>query len=180
VIPPELLGTHIGPTRGHQTGRTLDLSFRAITALSGHAGIEWDLTQASADEKKVLTEWALFYKNNRELLHSGTSIRMDYPDSHAYLYGVVANNQSRALFTYTQLTPTIAVHPSPMKFRGLDSNRAYEVKPIFPGGTPHFMLHKKPEWMSGITLTGRELEVIGLATPILGPEQAMMIEFLAH
>lgn len=180
VIPPELLGTHIGPTRGHQTGRTLDLSFRAITALSGHAGIEWDLTQASADEKKVLTEWALFYKNNRELLHSGTSIRMDYPDSHAYLYGVVANNQSRALFTYAQLTPTIAVHPSPMKFRGLDPNRAYEVKPLFPGGTPHFMLHKKPDWMSGITLTGRELEVIGLSTPILGPEQAMMIELLAH
>jgi hypothetical protein len=42
------------------------------------------------------------------------------------------------------------------------------------------MLHKNPEWMSGITLTGRELEIIGLATPILGPEQAMMIEFLAH
>jgi alpha-galactosidase len=179
VIPPELLGTHIGPTRGHQTGRTLDLSFRAVTALFGHAGIEWDLTQASADEKKALKEWALFYKNNRELLHTGTSIRMDYPDSHAYLYGVVATDQSRALFTYAQLTPTIAVHPSPMKFRGLDSNRSYQVTPLFPGGAPHFMLHKKPEWMSGVTLTGRELEIIGLTTPILGPEQAMMIEFRA-
>lgn len=176
VIPPELLGTHIGPTRGHQTGRTLDLSFRAITALFGHAGIEWDLTQASADEKKVLKEWALFYKSNRNLLHAGTSVRIDYPDSHAYLYGVVATDQSRALFTFAQLTPTVAVHPSPMKFRGLDPQRTYQVKPVFPGGAPHFMLHKKPEWMSGITLTGRELEVIGLTTPILGPEQAMMIE----
>jgi hypothetical protein len=42
------------------------------------------------------------------------------------------------------------------------------------------MLHQKPEWMSGATLTGRELEVIGLTTPILGPEQAMMIEFRAN
>ena len=44
VIPPELLGTHIGPTHGHQTGRTLELSMRAITALFGHAGIEWNIT----------------------------------------------------------------------------------------------------------------------------------------
>jgi hypothetical protein len=41
------------------------------------------------------------------------------------------------------------------------------------------MLHKKPTWMDGVTLTGRELEVIGLTTPILGPEQAMMIEVIA-
>ncbi|MFM8854823.1 MAG: alpha-galactosidase, partial [Actinomycetota bacterium] len=31
-MPPELLGTHIGPTPGHQTGRELALSFRAVTA----------------------------------------------------------------------------------------------------------------------------------------------------
>jgi alpha-galactosidase len=177
VIPPELLGTHVGPTRGHQTGRTLDLSFRAVTALFGHAGIEWDLTQASPEEKKALTLWADFYKNNRNLLHTGTSVRMDYPDSHAYLYGVVAPDQSRALFTYAQLTPTVAVHPAPMKFRGLDPLRSYQVKPVFPAGAPHSMLIKNPAWMSGVTLTGRELEVIGLTTPILGPEQAMMIEF---
>jgi alpha-galactosidase len=177
VIPPELLGTHVGPTRGHQTGRTLDLSFRATTALFGHSGIEWDLTQASSEEKKALTEWADFYKNNRNLLHTGTTVRMDYPDSHAYLYGVIAPDQSRALFTYAQLTPTVAVHPAPMKFRGLDPVRSYQVKPVFPAGTPHSMLIKNPAWMSGVTLTGRELEVIGLTTPILGPEQAMMIEF---
>ena len=177
VIPPELLGTHVGPTRGHQTGRTLDLSFRAVTALFGHAGIEWDLTQASPEEKKALTQWADFYKNNRNLLHTGTSVRMDYPDSHAYLYGVVAPDQSRALFTYAQLTPTVAVHPATMKFRGLDPLRSYQVKPVFPAGAPHSMLIKNPTWMSGVTLTGRELEVIGLTTPILGPEQAMMIEF---
>ena len=179
VIPPELLGTHVGPTRGHQTGRTLDLSFRGITALFGHAGVEWDVTQASMDERKALKVWADFYKSNRDLLHAGTSVRVDYPDSHAYLYGVISGDQSRALFTYAQLTPTVAVHPAPMKFRGLLAHRSYKVNPVFPAGTPHFMLHKRPEWMDGITLTGRELEVIGLATPILGPEQAMMIEITA-
>lgn len=179
VIPPELLGTHIGPTRGHQTGRSLDLSFRAITALFGHAGIEWDLTQSSDHEREDLKGWAAFYKSHRELLHSGKSIRIDYPDPHGYLYGVVSDDQKRALFTYAQLTPTVAVHPATMKFRGLDPQKSYKVAPLFPAGAPHFMLHKKPTWMDGITLTGRELEIIGLTTPILGPEQAMMIEITA-
>ncbi len=179
VIPPELLGTHIGPTRGHQTGRSLDLSFRATTALFGHSGIEWDLTQSSQSEREDLTRWAAFYKSHRDLLHSGKSIRIDYPDPHGYLYGVVSEDRKRALFTYAQLTPTVAVHPATMKFCGLDPEKSYRVAPVFPAGQPHFMLHKKPTWMDGVTLTGRELEIIGLTTAILGPEQAMMIEITA-
>lgn len=176
VIPPELLGTHIGPNRGHQTGRTLDLSFRAVTALFGHAGIEWDITQTTEVERATLKEWATFYKSNRELLHQGRAIRIDYPEDHAYLYGTVAADQSQALFTYAQLVPTITVHPATMKFRGLDLDASYRVAPVFPAGKPIYMLHQNPKWMAGITLTGRELEIIGLAAPILAPEQALMIE----
>lgn len=179
VIPPELLGTHIGPNRGHQTGRTLDLSFRGITALFGHAGIEWDITQTTEQERATLKKWASFYKSNRELLHHGRTIRIDYPEDHAYLYGTVADNKSRALFTYAQLTPTIAVHPATIKLRGLDLAASYRVLPIYPADEPIYMLHKKPTWMDGITLTGRELEIIGLATPILAPEQALLIECTA-
>ena len=176
VIPPELLGTHIGPSRGHQTGRSLDLSFRAATALFGHAGIEWDITETTELERSALKKWATFYKDNRELLHHGRSIRIDYPESHAYLYGTIAIDQSRALFTYAQLTPTIAVHPAPIKIRGLKAESSYRVKPVYPAGEPTFMLHQKPVWMDGVVLTGRELEIIGLATPILAPEQALLIE----
>jgi len=176
VIPPELLGTHIGPRRGHQTGRTLDLSFRATTALFGHAGIEWDITETTADERAILKKWADFYKNNRDLLHTGQTVRVDYPESHAYLYGTVATDRSRALFVYAQLTPTVAVHPAPMKMRGLNPDATYRVTAQYPAGEPSFMLHHKPTWMDGIVMTGRELEVIGVATPILAPEQALIIE----
>jgi alpha-galactosidase len=176
VIPPELLGTHIGPSRGHQTGRRLDLSFRAVTALFGHAGIEWDITETTEHERLALKKWATFYKDNRELVHHGRSIRVDYPESHAYLYGTIALDQSRALFTYAQLTPTIAVHPAPIKIRGLKAESSYRVRPAYPVGEPTYMLHQKPVWMDGVVLTGRELEIIGVATPILAPEQALLIE----
>jgi alpha-galactosidase len=176
VIAPELLGTHIGPTHGHQTGRTLELSMRATTALFGHAGIEWNITEATAEERKQLTTWALYYKNNRYLLHSGKMIRVDYPDSHAYLHGVKAHDSSRAIFAYIQLTPTISIHPSPLKFPGLDENANYEIKAIFPAGKPRFMLISPPQWMSGITMSGSALSAIGVTAPILAPANAFLIE----
>jgi len=176
VIAPELLGTHIGPTHGHQTGRTLELSMRATTALFGHAGIEWNITEATAEERKQLTTWASYYKKNRDLLHSGKMIRVDYPDSHAYLHGVKAHDSSRAIFAYIQLTPTISIHPSPLKFPGLDENANYEIKAIFPAGKPRFMLISPPHWMSGITMSGSALSAIGVTAPILAPANAFLIE----
>ncbi len=46
LLPPELLGSHIASARSHTTGRVHDLSFRAATAIFGHLGIEWDLTNS--------------------------------------------------------------------------------------------------------------------------------------
>ena len=176
VIPPELLGTHIGPTHGHQTGRTLELSMRAATALFGHAGIEWNITEATEQERKHLATWAKYYKENRGLLHSGKMVRVDYPEAHAYLHGVTAHDRSRAIFAYVQLTPNVAIHPSPLKFPGLDQSASYTVKVVFPAGKPRFMLITPPEWMSGITLSGSALASIGVTAPILAPANAFLIE----
>jgi alpha-galactosidase len=176
VIAPELLGTHIGPTHGHQTGRTLELSMRATTALFGHAGIEWNITEATAQERKYLTTWAQYYKDNRAHLHSGKMVRVDYPESHAYLHGVTSHDQSRAIFAYVQLTPTVAIHPAPLKFPGLDQSASYTIKAVFPAGKPRFMLITPPDWMNGITLSGSALAAIGVTAPILAPANAFVIE----
>ena len=176
VIAPELLGTHIGPTHGHQTGRTLELSMRATTALFGHAGIEWNITEATPDERKHLATWAKYYKENRAHLHTGKMVRVDYPDSHAYLHGVTAHDLSRAIFAYVQLTPTLTVHPSPLKFPDLDPSGSYSVKAVFPAGKPRFMLISPPEWMSGVTMSGSALAAIGVTAPILAPANAVLIE----
>ena len=176
VISPELLGTHIGPTHGHQTGRTLELSMRATTALFGHAGIEWDITEATTEERKHLSTWAQYYKNNRGLLHSGKMVRVDYPEPHAYLHGVIAHDASRAIFAYVQLTPTVAIHPSPLKFPGLDQTASYVIKAVFPAGKPRFMLITPPDWMAGITMSGSALSAIGVTAPILAPANAFLIE----
>ena len=176
VIPPEMLGTHIGPTHGHQTGRTLELSMRAITALFGHAGIEWNITQATAEERANLATWARYYKDNRALLHSGKSVRIDYPDEHGYLHGVISADTKKSIFAYVQLTPTVTIHPASLKFAGLDAAANYLVKAVYPAGKPRFMLITPPQWMDGITMSGSALATIGVSAPILAPANAVLIE----
>ena len=176
IIPPEMLGTHIGPTHGHQTGRTLELSMRAITALFGHAGIEWNITQATAEERANLATWAKYYKDNRALLHSGKSVRIDYPDEHGYLYGVISADTKKSIFAYVQLTPTVTIHPASLKFAGLDAAANYLVKAVYPAGKPRFMLITPPQWMDGITMSGSALATIGVSAPILAPANAVLIE----
>ena len=176
VIPPELLGTHIGPTHGHQTGRTLELSMRAITALFGHAGIEWNITEATVEERKHLANWATYYKENRALLHNGKSIRVDYPDEHGYLYGVSSHDTKKSIFAYVQLTPTTLIHPAALKFPGLDVAATYSVKAVYPAGQPRFMLIAPPVWMNGIKMSGSALATVGVTAPILAPANALLIE----
>lgn len=176
-IPPELLGTHIGPTPGHQTGRLLSLPFRAITALFGHAGIEWDITQLDKVELEQLKNWISFYKAKRTLLHSGDVLRMDYPDDHHHLYGVISKDKSSGLFAFAQLRPIPTSHAPNLQLRGLDPARNYRVKVVTPAGTTGFMLIAPPPWLqSEFITTGSILAAIGLPAPILRPAEALLIE----
>ena len=178
-IPPELLGTHIGPYPSHQSGRRTPLSMRSATALFGHAGIEWDITETKEEERALLKEWASFYKENRGWMHRGKMIRIDHPDSAAYLYGVTSEDSERALFTYVQLVPASTSHPAHLRFRGLDPKRRYRIRPVFPAGKPREMAHRSPEWFVGIEISGGALMTVGLTAPILEPENALLIEIRA-
>src|SRR5207302_3308270 len=44
LLPPELIGAHVGPEASHTTARVSSDVFRLTTALFGHAGIEQDIT----------------------------------------------------------------------------------------------------------------------------------------
>ena len=176
-LPLEVLGSHIGPTPSHQTGRKLELSFRAATALFGHAGIEWDITTLSSEEKHQLAEWISYYKAKRDLIHSGDVIRIDYPDSATNLYGVVARDKRAALFIYAQLRPAVRSQPAALTFRGLDPKKSYRISIATPAGNPGMMLIEPPLWVeSGAIASGDALMKIGLPAPILRPENAVIIE----
>jgi alpha-galactosidase len=180
-LPPELVGSHIGPPRSHTTGRVHDLSFRAATALFGHAGIEWDVTAAAPEERAALASWIGFYKRHRGLLHSGEVVHADHPDPAAAVHGVVAGDRAEALYAYVQLATSRFGVPAPARLPGLDPARGYLVEPVHPAGPPRTSQRLPPPWYAAgeVTLPGAVLGAAGLAMPALNPEQALLLRVTA-
>jgi alpha-galactosidase len=180
LLPPELIGAHVGPPRAHTTGRTHDLAFRVATALFGHFGIEWDVTAATPDEQAGLAEAIAYYKRVRELLHSGEVVRADNPDPAAFVHGVVAAARDEAVFAYVQLVTSAAETPGPARLPGLAAERAYRVEPVQLAGGAALGQAEPPPWMeAGVTLSGRALAIAGLQMPVLQPEQALILHLTA-
>ena len=176
AIPPEMLGTHIGPTHAHSTGRTHELSYRAITALFGHAGLEWDLTETTAEERAQLKSWTDYYKANRGLLHSGRVVRVEPSEATAWQHGVVSQDGSRAIFAYVQNAMSTFALPSNLRLAGLDASAQYHVAMVQPAGGYLSTQKYDPEWINGVTLDGQFLMSAGLRPPILKPENAFLLE----
>jgi alpha-galactosidase len=177
LIPPELIGAHVGAPVAHTTGRRHGLDFRAGTALFGHFGIECDLTELDAADKARLTEWVALYKRLRDLLHTGTVVRGDHPDPALWVHGVVAEDGSRAVYAVVATATTVGAPPGRIRLPGLDPTGTYEVRPLPPGdvieGPGHSAL---PWWESGIRLSGRVLGAVGVQAPVLHPERLTLLE----
>jgi alpha-galactosidase len=176
LLPPELIGAHVGSPRSHSTARTHDLSFRAGTALFGSFGIEWDVTTTSAEERKELAAWVQLYKDVRGLLHTGTVVRADQYDPASALHGVVAADRSAALFALVQLATPLTSVPGTLRLPGLDPDRRYRVTAQPPGAAPALRQRRPPAWLAtGVELPGRVLAEAGLRAPALNPEQLLLL-----
>ncbi len=181
LLPPELVGSHVGPPTAHTTGRTHDLSFRAAVALFGHVGIEWDVSALSADDRAALAAAVSTYKTHRGLLHTGRVVHADHPDPAALLHGVVARDRREALMAYVAVASSASERPGPARFPGLDPEVSYRVRALDVGGPPRTLQGAAPGWLreGGAVLSGRFLAVAGLPMPVLVPEQALVVHLLA-
>ncbi|QIZ97755.1 hypothetical protein HF024_03930 [Leifsonia sp. PS1209] len=202
LLPLELLGAHIHSGGSHTTHRMHDLGFRAGTAVFGHLGIEWDLTEASEAELAELAEWIAFYRENRALLHTGRMVRMDDIDPTFRVSGVVAADRASALFSLAHLGRSDAAPLGRFTLRGLDPDRRYRVRPLSIGNPSHGV--QVPPWFGtadarlasdgvtplsprlphgaladGVVLSGRVLESAGLQTPMSYPDQVWLVSVTA-
>ncbi|KQQ03330.1 MULTISPECIES: alpha-galactosidase [unclassified Rathayibacter] len=174
LVPPELMGSHIASGVSHTTGRWHDLSFRAVTAVFGHLGIEWDLRAATDAERAELGQWIAFYREHRALLHGGDLVRLDHPDETIAVNGVVASDRSAALYSYVSLARSGVVSPGRVRLPGLDPQAVYRVTPVTLG-TGGDRVTPAPWWGdSGIELSGGLLVSAGLTAPLLRPESGVV------
>jgi alpha-galactosidase len=171
LIPPEFLGSHIASGRSHVTGRRHDLAFRAGTAVFGHLGIEWDLTEATPAEFEELAGWLAFFKEHRGLLLGGDLVRMDGYPADVLVHGVVSPDREHALFAMVTMGSPYPDPPARLRFRGLDHDRRYRVRPLRA-------TRLAPQWwgpgLEGEVLSGAALEHHGLACPRVHPDQVVL------
>ncbi|WP_326755209.1 alpha-galactosidase [Streptomyces hirsutus] len=177
LLPPEMIGAHVGSPVAHTTGRTHTLDFRAGTALFGHLGIEWDLTTATAEERARLARWVAAYKELRPLLFAGTVVRADHPDPALWVHGVVAEDRSRAVYALVQLATSVQSPTGRVRLPGLDDDAVYRVAPLAPGATAEGPTSSVlPWWADGAELPGRALAGFGVQAPTLYPERLVLVE----
>ncbi len=176
LFPPELMGSHIGSPIAHTTGRSHGLGFRAIAAVFGSLGIEWNLLKASDEDRADVTAIVALHKELRPLLHHGTVVRVDHPDPEILVHGVVALDQSSAVFACTRLRSGPSLHAAPLRLVGLDPARTYDVS-LFPvAGASHRNARQEPAWLTeGLQMTGLQLSSLGFSAPILSPETSVLL-----
>ncbi|NUT73409.1 alpha-galactosidase, partial [Pseudarthrobacter sp. C4D7] len=195
VVPPELMGSHIGPTTSHTTARTHDLSFRGITALFGHFGMEWDIRSVQGKDRGELRRIVALYKEHRDLIHCGRRVHADLADDSLQLHGVVAGwagdgnhvreGTTAALFALVSSRTSAAEAPGRIGIPGLDAGTSYRVEAIFPTTVDADHAHtftqaQPPAWLAtGAEANGRFLAEVGLPMPILNPEHALLLKVTA-
>ncbi|HEX9259599.1 MAG TPA: alpha-galactosidase, partial [Acidimicrobiales bacterium] len=180
LVPPELMGSHIGPRRAHTTGRQHPLAFRAATAMFGHLGIEWSLLEASDAELEGLAALVTLHKQLRPLLHAGDVLRVDTPEPALLVHGVASPERDEAVVAAVALDTFAAAVPPALRIPGLAPERPYAVAHLSLAREALGLQRQLPAWLpTGVTLTGRQLAAHGVALPVLSPASAILVRVTA-
>ncbi|MGW3243865.1 alpha-galactosidase [Streptomyces sp. NPDC001070] len=181
LLPPELVGAHVGPTPSHTTARVSSDTFRLATALFGHPGIEQDITRCTPEELARLTAWTALYRELRPLLHGGRTVRADLPGDATLLHGVVAHDSTAALYCWARVATSPEGQSGRVRLPGLAPGLRYRVRVRTEIGLPSFHQTSGPAWLTEaidgwVALPGAVLTSAGVPMPQLNPEQALLIE----
>ncbi|WP_225850539.1 alpha-galactosidase [Streptomyces sp. HPF1205] len=181
LLPPELVGAHVGAAASHTTARVTSDTFRLVTALFGHVGIEQDITRCDAGELARLTAWTALYRELRPLLHGGRTVRADLGGDATSLHGVVAHDGSAAVYCWARVATTPEAQSGRVPLPGLAPDADYEVRVRTELGLPSFQQVSGPAWVTAaledwVPLPGAVLAVAGVPLPNLNPEQALLLQ----
>ena len=118
------------------------------------------------------------------------------------MHGVVAPDRSRAIFAMATMSSSTAVVNPPLRLRGLDPERRYRLRPLLVGALPSGLV--APQWWGGAAaggqfrafhpadpgsrgaasadldfpgsvFTGAALAAVGVAAPMLHPDQVVLL-----
>ena len=177
VVPPEMIGAHVGPSPAHSTWRATELSYRAAISLEGCSGFEWNILECSDDEVEQQRAFVSLYKELRGVLHHGTVKHADFKDPALRGRGVVSDDGKRAVWVVATVTNLRDVLTERLRMPGLDPDCMYRVRLRDEVGEVRWGWNT-PQWISAAQMdsfkvSGRLLNEIGLQVPPLWPLEAI-------
>lgn len=181
IVPPEMLGSHIGPSPADTTGRRSDLSLRCAIALEGCPGLEWNLLKVPDDQLQQVTHVIALYRRLRPLLHSGHIFHEDTTDAAWRIRGVVNDDRSHAVVTLATVDDIRQDLTDSLRITQLKDTAVYRIHQLHEIGDAKCG-GPVPQWITdaqsdeGFTVSGTILAHIGLQLPTLWPLQALMLE----
>jgi alpha-galactosidase len=174
LLPPELVGAHVGPTTSHSSGRTTALSYRMATSLMGSAGFEWDILSCDADETALIARFAALYKELRPIVHMGRVLHPELRDPAWRATAFVTD--AAAVVVVATVASLEDARAERLRLPGLDRDRRYRVRVRREIGAAEYGWIA-PEWFTAgeIELPGSLLGEVGLQLPTLWPVQAFVL-----
>ena len=171
-LPPEVMGSHVGPAWCHTTGRGTSSTLRSLVASWGHFGMELDLTAIDDEEREVLSAAVERHKRDRDIWHKGRLYRLDHPDTS--LMAVMAERDGRGAVVAAQLDRPRDTIPVPLRLQGLDAEATYRVVREVGATMGYRAFHNPIEDLdSGIVLPGHVLMEAGLQLPVMYAQTAL-------
>ena len=176
MLPPELMGSHIGPIPCHITGRQQTMAFRAGVSLWGHMGVEADTRTLSEDDRSTLEAAISLHKQHRHLLHSGHYVEHEQ-NAQQVAWSLVSEDQGEALSAVAMLHTPRTAFPKRMRFRGLDASKQYQVQVVWPQDLSEKQASYRDQLKSQ-RFGGDWLEKAGLTLPIMHPESLLIFHLI--
>lgn len=180
-LPPEVMGSHIGPDWCHTTGRGFHADFRALVASYGHMGLECDLTTISDADIAVFRATIADHKADRDLLHRGDFFRVRTVDPAFIGAAIVSTDQRQARLIMAQTDRPRSVVSPAIRVPGLDAQALYCVTMAPLSGTlaKANRLFSNPLIDGDLELPGSVLATVGLQLPAFYAQSGLSVRLEA-
>lgn len=163
-FPPEVMGSHIGPTTCHTSGRRLPLLTRGAVALAGHLGVEWDIRGLTPDERAMLKALIAHFKADRALQGRAQTHFLELPEVRAVGWMLLDPQTGIARVTIT--SRSYSQVPLRVKLPNLPAGVTYQPKVHAPFTLPQGLVDQK--------ISAEALQNIGLLLDLRAPDQALI------
>jgi alpha-galactosidase len=160
-MPPEVMGSHVGASPAHSTGRMQAMDFRSAVALPGHFGVELDLRKVKGAERTELRAAIARYKALRGRLHGVRVWQGEAPDG--LLWQAHGDARSMLLFVI-RTAPSTQRHQPQVRLPMVDSARRYRLR---------------RDGEKDMVLDGAWLGRVGITAPSMQGEQIVLYEITA-